>query len=423
MADPLLVRAASLLIPLGLTLGLLLRRPPSRRLAAAAFLASAWVFVSSLALNQLAAGLGWWSFEARGGTFRGVPVDLWLGWTLGWGAVPILAGRRAPLWAIVAAIAWVDVVAMPASAPVVRLGPGWLLGEALGLAACLVPAQLVGRWTHERRHLLARVAAQVAIFVGLSLWLLPSAILDLTGGEWRPALEAPGWLRGLALQLLAVPALLGAAAVLELAERGRGTPFPWDPTERLVVTGPYAYVANPMQLAMTLLMVGLGALLSSPAVALAGLAAGTFGGGFARWQEAGDMAERFGPAWRDYARSVRPWLPTWRPARLATATLYYAESCRECSQVGAWLARRDPVGLALRPAEGYPGPSPTRITYVAADGSVSAGVGALARALDHLDLGWALVGWTLRMPGVGKAVQLLADALGAEPRAVPTRAR
>jgi protein-S-isoprenylcysteine O-methyltransferase Ste14 len=207
------------------------------------------------------------------------------------------------------------------------------------------------RWTHKRRHLRARVAAQVAIFGGLSLWLLPSAVLDLTGRDWRPALEAPGWLLGLALQLLAVPALVGAAAVIELAERGGGTPFPWDPPERLVVTGPYAYVANPMQLAMTLLMVGLGVLLASPAVALAGIVAGAFGAGFAGWQEAGDMAERFGPAWRAYARAVRPWRPTWRPAgaRARDALLR-----RELPGV---LAGR---GLARAPRPGRPSAAPGR---------------------------------------------------------------
>jgi protein-S-isoprenylcysteine O-methyltransferase Ste14 len=421
VADPALVRALTLLVPLCLTLGLVAHRRPDRRLAAAAFLASAWAFASSLALNLLAASLGWWTFDARGGLFLGVPVDLWLGWALGWGAVPILAFPRAPLWLLVVAIAWIDVVAMPVSDPVVRLGPSWLLGEALGLGLCFLPAQLVGRWTLDGRRLPARAAAQVAIFAALSLWVLPSAILEATGVSWRPLIDAHNWRLGLAAQLLAVPATMGAAAVLEFARRGRGTPFPWDPPERLVASGPYAYVANPMQLSMTLLMLGLGILLGSLPVALAGLAAGAFGAGFARWQERGDLIARFGPAWRDYERAVRPWLPTWRPAPLAPAALYYAESCFECSQVGAWFAARAPVALDLRPAERYDGPPPTRITYVAADGRVHAGVDALAHALDHLNLAWAWLGWLLRLPGVRHAIQLLADALGAEPRALPTR--
>src|SRR2546422_3442408 len=194
MADPALVGAAALLIPLGLTLGLLAKRRPDRRLAAAALLASAWALPSSLALDLLAAHLGWWTFEARGGLFLGSPVDLWLGWALFWGAVPILAFPRAPLWSLTAGVAWIDVVVMPTSGPVVRLGPDWLLGEALGIALCFLPAQLLGRWTRERGRLALRTAAQVIVFGSLSLWLLPSIILEATGGSWRSALDRPPWL-------------------------------------------------------------------------------------------------------------------------------------------------------------------------------------------------------------------------------------
>ena len=422
MANPLIVRAAGLLLPLCLTWGLLAYRRPDRRLAAATFLASAWVLPSSLALNLLAVRLGWWSFEARGGLFLGTPVDLWLGWSLFWGAVPVLALRRVPLWALAAAIAWIDVLLMPRATPVVRLGPGWLVGEAVGVAACLVPAQLIGRWTHDGRRLAARAVGQMIVFAALSLWLLPSAVLEATHGSWRPLVDAPSWRLSLAAQLLAIPAVTAAAAVLEFAQRGRGTPFPWDPPERLVATGPYAYVANPMQLSMTVLMIGLGALLASPSVALAGLVAGAFGTGLARWQEEGDLETRFGAAWRDYARAVRPWWPSWRPARVAPATLYYAGRCLACSAVGAWFARREPRGLALRPAEGFPGPSPTRITYLTDDGRVFSGVVALARALDHLNLAWAWVGWALRLPGVCQAAQLLVDAAGGGPRVIAATA-
>jgi len=44
------------------------------------------------------------------------------------------------------------------------------------------------------------------------------------------------------------------------------------------------------------------------------------------------------------------------------------------------------------------------------------GVRALARALEHLHLGWAMVGWTIQLPGIRRAAQLLADAVGGAPR-------
>src|SRR5262249_17804827 len=59
------------------------------------------------------------------------------------------------------------------------------------------------------------------------------------------------------------------------------------------------------------------------------------------------------------------------------------------------------------------------ITYEPADGSRSAsGVAAIARGLEHIHLGWALVGFFLRLPVVCQLCQLLADASGAEPRRI-----
>jgi hypothetical protein len=57
-----------------------------------------------------------------------------------------------------------------------------------------------------------------------------------------------------------------------------------------------------------------------------------------------------------------------------------------------------------------------RITYEHA-GTISTGVTAIARALEHIHFGWAWVGAVLRLPVINQAAQLLADASGAEPRA------
>jgi protein-S-isoprenylcysteine O-methyltransferase Ste14 len=421
MADPVVIRSAGLLIPLCLTLGLVSLKRPDRRVGTAVFLAWLWVFVGILPVNLLAFQFGWWRFDAHGGLFLGIPVDLWLGWALAWGALPVLSFPRVPIWILVVAGGLTDIILMPAADPVVILGSDWLRGEAIGIVACLVPAQLLGRWTLENRRLAARALAQLVLFASLSLWLLPSIILERTGGCWCFATSVAPWMLGLTGQVVMVPAALGAAALLEFAQRGRGTPFPGDPPERLVTTGPYAYVANPMQLSMTAIMACVGALVGSLPVALAGLLAAGFGYGFARWAEEGELEGRFGEAWVSYRRSVRDWLPRWRPIDGASATLYFAESCLACSQVGRWFAERGPIGLQLRAAETYPGRPLTRLTYLAADGSAFAGVAAVARALDHLNLGWAWLGWMLRLPGACQSMQLVVDALGGEPRVIPSR--
>ncbi|MGI8757712.1 MAG: hypothetical protein ACR2K0_00215 [Acidimicrobiales bacterium] len=134
------------------------------------------------------------------------------------------------------------------------------------------------------------------------------------------------------------------------------------------------------------------------AVAAASVA---FAAGLAAWHEDLLAGDRFGGGWRRYRASVRTWRPRWQPYVEADAVLYVAAGCEPCSTVGAWLQRRRPVGLRLRAAENRAGPGLRRITYVAADGTTASGIAAVAHALEHLHLGWAITGWALRLPGVG----------------------
>jgi hypothetical protein len=89
-----------------------------------------------------------------------------------------------------------------------------------------------------------------------------------------------------------------------------------------------------------------------------------------------------------------------------------------CSEVGRWFAARDATNLSIVPAEQHPTRTLTRITYEHADGTIATGVTAIARALEHIHFGWTWVGALLRLPAIKQATQLIADASGAEPRAV-----
>jgi hypothetical protein len=98
--------------------------------------------------------------------------------------------------------------------------------------------------------------------------------------------------------------------------------------------------------------------------------------------------------------------------------LYVAATCPMCSPLGSWLQTRNPKGLTVVPAELAPAPV-SRALYVPASGGQSSGytgVAAIAKALEHLNAGWALAGWTLLLPGVKQLLQLLLDAVGAGPR-------
>ncbi|TDQ51435.1 methyltransferase [Actinorugispora endophytica] len=407
--DPALVRGVGLFLPLAAAAIAAAARPPGPREVGAAVVATAWSCAALYPLNLAAVRTGWWEFHAEGAVLHGVPVDLLIGWAVLWGALPALLDRTAvPLPLVVLACGWLDLVLMPLAGPVVVLGPDWLVGEAAGLLLCLLPAALLARWTRLGVLLPARMWAQALLAAALML-LLPLHLLG-AGPAWPPPWDAAG------TQVLLLLLLPGLAAAREFASAGGGTPLPYDPPVRLVSSGPYSYVRNPMQTAVVSAYAGCAALTGEPLMLAAAAAAFAYGAGFASWHEGGQLERAFGPDWRRYADGVRPWLPAWRPwTGRPPARLYVARTCGLCSGVAGWLTARDPVALRLLPAETHPG-APRRLTYETADGRAVSGTAAFAKALEHLNLGWALLGWAIALPGVAQLVQLAADAFGAGPR-------
>jgi protein-S-isoprenylcysteine O-methyltransferase Ste14 len=424
--DPyLLVRAASLYLTLTATIVLWAWRRPTSRAVGGAVLACCWNLPIVLALNLAAAHEGWWRFDARGGLLLGTPVDLYLSWVCLWGAIPSLAFPSVSMWRVIMIALAVDLVAMPALVPVVRLGPMWLVGEGIGLTLGLLPAQLLARWTMRDQHLERRAFLQVVTFTGLLLFVLPAIVIEGSGSSWMNPGTRPLWQMSLLVQLLSVPALIGLTAVQEFVTRGAGTPVPFDAPRRLVTTGVYAYVGNPMQLSAVVFLVLLGLVVWNPWLAAAGVMAHLYSAGLAGWDEGEDLRRRFGDTWIGYRRGVRRWVPRLRPWHRPDrppARLLVSSGCTMCRQVARWFERRDVRQLAIVPAETHPSQALRRITYEPADGSPSAsGINAVARALEHVHLGWALLGFLLRLPVVCHCAQLLADASGAEPQDPPSR--
>ncbi|MEV6157621.1 isoprenylcysteine carboxylmethyltransferase family protein [Nonomuraea sp. NPDC052129] len=404
MSDPALIRGAALFVPMAAVwIAAAVRRPGERDLAAI-ILATAWNLVTLAVVNAVAAYAGWWRFAAEGAVVAGVPIDLLLGWALLWGALPACVARAYPLPLVLAGFAWLDLGMMPLAEPVVALGQGWLYGEAAAIGFCLLPGLLLARWTAADRRLTWRVSFQVGLAGGLMLGV-PVALT----GVWRQ----PEWVIGLLAQVVAVPLLFGLAAVREFAVAGGGTPVPYDPPKRLVTSGPYAYLRNPMQSSMAgayLLLAVLDLRFAAAAVSCV-----AYGAGLAAWHEGTQLVSRYGQEWTDYRDQVRAWLPRIRPyPGLPPADLHVAATCERCDAVGRWFVRRRPVSLRILPAERHPG-GLRRMTYERADGLRAQGVAAFAHAAQHLHLGWALLGWVLLLPGVGWFAQLCADAFGAGP--------
>ena len=416
----LVLRFGAWFVPLVLAYVIVLASRRSRPLMAALLLALVWNAWSVLALNLVAVHLGWWSFHPALPTLVGVPLEPWLGWVLLWGAVVPLLTRHQPVLLPILAVAWLDLIVMPVLDPLVVLHEGWLVGEALALLFGFLPGVLLFRWTLRGENLAGRVFLQIASFGALLLWLVPTAALQSDGG-WSSLLDLEAWQLGLLLQTLLIPAALGLRAVREFEWRGGGTPIPYDPPKRLVTSGPYSYVRNPMQLAMVLVYLLAGLWLWNEWMIAAAGGAFFYGAGLATWHEDVELEKRHGEHWLRYRSQVRAWLPTWRPAVQGESVLFIAFSCGTCSSIGRWFLSRAPVGLRIDPAEELADPGIRRVTYVAAAGNPVRGVQAIARALEHIHLGWAIVGWVLALPGISHFAQLLTDVFGPGPQSVAGR--
>jgi protein-S-isoprenylcysteine O-methyltransferase Ste14 len=403
-------------------------RPKRKRIFPAALLGFVWTLPSLLAVQLFNLHFGWWRFNALGGLFRGMPVDLYLGWAVLWGILPILIFDETAIVWVSAIFFGIDLILMPACSPVVVLSRSWLLGEFVALGLVLVPAQLFARWTINDTKVKARAVLHVLAAGGVFLFLIPEVVFALRPGHrWDALLFEPPWLRNLELQAIALLGVAGVSAVQEFAQRGNGTPIPYDPPKLLVASGLYRYISNPMQFSCTLVMTAWGCVLRNPLLAAGGVMSFFYSFGLAAWDEGQDMRARFGKPWEDYRNSVKAWRPRlmpWHAPDRPLARLYVAETCGPCSEVRRWFESQSVVALLIVAAEDHPTRDLQRMTYDPMDGTeVEQGTAAFARALEHINLGWAFAGAVLRLPGLRHMVQILLDASGLGPRSIARRPR
>jgi len=411
-------------------LWLLLR--PARRETSAALLASGWALPAAVLGGLVTTHFGWVAFPVP--LVLGTPPDLLLGRVLLGGFVAALCFPSVSILRL-----YVFILALDAA------GSLWARGvfairtlplEALVVAFYCIPAQLFAQWTRENGNLAGRASLHVLFHAGLLLGVLPALIVICGGSDWHAPFVRSSLVNKLYLQLLMVPAILLLSSVQEFVGQGRGTPAPTDPPRRMVTTGTYAYVANPMQLGKFLIVAGRGLFWWNwwmVGAALLGLAYSVL---VASPREDREMAERFPQAWMQYRHEVRRWWPRWRPFHSVfdssqtaqPARLYLRLECEPCSELAEWIRVRA-VGLQVLPLTSvnevqrlsepltggrinYDRITDDRITYDSGEGSPRAyGVVALARALEHLNLAWAFFGWMLRLPGIAWLAQVVADSL------------
>ena len=110
--------------------------------------------------------------------------------------------------------------------------------------------------------------------------------------------------------------LLAVSTITLFSKLGNGTLAPWDPTSKMIITGPYAYVRNPMITGIVLILLGEALMLFSWAIALWTVIFLIINMFYFALSEEPGLRKRFGQEYEEYSRNVPRYIPRltpWKP--------------------------------------------------------------------------------------------------------------
>lgn len=157
------------------------------------------------------------------------------------------------------------------------------------------------------RHV-AATALQLVVFWGLFLGVIPTAVAVLER-RWGLHLAMPAGVVVAGAVVFTLASALGVWSALAMSTRGAGTPLPSAATTRLVTTGPYRFVRNPMAIAGIVQGAAFGLIAQSWLVVAYAIAGSVVWNWLVRPVEEADLATKFGDEYFAYRSRVRCWIP------------------------------------------------------------------------------------------------------------------
>ncbi|MDE1192689.1 MAG: isoprenylcysteine carboxylmethyltransferase family protein [Arachidicoccus sp.] len=121
---------------------------------------------------------------------------------------------------------------------------------------------------------------------------------------WMRIVGAVLYLLGLSMQLY---------TTILFFKYAQGTLAPWQPTQKLVIRGPYLYCRNPMITGVLFMLFGEGVFFNALAILIWGCIFFVMNTFFFIFKEEPDMLARFGESYALYKKHVPRWLPRLTP--------------------------------------------------------------------------------------------------------------
>ena len=192
-------------------------------------------------------------------------------------------------------------------------GTGWLpsglmlLGLGYNLFLCLHSSLFRASHSHSIAINGAKTLIQILCIWTVALVAIPYVLMESFGQLTMPAAD---FRLAISLILFVGCSLLGLTSSFFMVRDGHGTPLPLDQTNRLVESGPYRFVRNPMAIAGIGQGLAIAILFQSLPILVYALLGAVVWHFVVRPIEERDMVQRFGQPYRDYQNRVRCWIPT-----------------------------------------------------------------------------------------------------------------
>ena len=254
-------RIVLVLLPSALWIFMFVRRYFSTLEYTGAFLNMLWQFQAALVLNIWLLHENIWQFNLQDSLFYGVSVDVLLGQTVLISSLNLLLTEKKVLTKFI--VDFIVIFVIYIYSALVTEHEFWWLGLLLMQMLSVLPALLLAEWTIKQKHIYLRATLQILCWVCLLYWLFPALVFIGTNDSWSVFLNRSLVDNLLYLLPMIFPGLILLSACKEFAVKGDGTPFPYDPPKRLVYTGIYAYISNPMQVGICLSMAWWGIILNN----------------------------------------------------------------------------------------------------------------------------------------------------------------
>lgn len=140
--------------------------------------------------------------------------------------------------------------------------------------------------------------------------IIPSILLYFTNWQWSGFLL---WRFLIGTICFLIGLILAVSTVRLFAKLGNGTPAPWDPTTKMIVTGPYAYVRNPMITGVVLILAGEALMLASLAIGIWTAIFLVINMIYFPFSEEPGLRKRFGIEYDEYCKNVPRYIPRLTP--------------------------------------------------------------------------------------------------------------